>query len=110
MENVLLIVELIGAIVALVPTVISVFYLIKNIIKNKNWKLVEQIAQKAMTEAENYAKDHPNMTGDEKFEFAIKIIKAGLSEAGIDFDENLAKQVKSYIENLCSWSKTVNSK
>jgi hypothetical protein len=110
MEKVLLIVELIGAIIALVPTLISVFCLIKNIIKNKNWKLVEKIALAAMSEVEEYAKEHTTMTSDEKFDMAIQVIKAGLAEANITFDEKLAEQVKSYIENLCKWSKTVNSK
>ena len=108
MEKARLVVELIGAICALVPTLVSVFLLIKNIIKNKNWTLVQAIAKKAMSEVEEYAKAHPTMTGKEKFEMAMKAIEAGLAEAGIKFDAALAERIKAYIEDMCKWSKTVN--
>ena len=109
-EIVKVILEILGLVVALVPTLVAFFALIKNIIKNKDWKLIEQIAKAAMTKAEEYAKEHPNMTGDEKLEYALEIVKSGLNEAGIEFNEDLIKQIVAYINELCSWSKTVNSK
>ena len=108
MEKVLLVVELIGAVCALIPTLVSVFLLIKNIIKNKNWTLVQSIAKQAMSEVEEYSKSHPSMTSNEKFEMAMKAIEAGLEPAGIKFDAALAERIKAYIEEMCKWSKTVN--
>lgn len=109
MEKVLLVIEIIGAVCALIPTLISVFCLIKNIIKNKNWELVKKITMEAMTSVEEYAKDHPEMTSDEKLEMALGAVKAGLTAAGISFDEALIEQIIAYINELCSWSKTVNN-
>lgn len=108
-EVVKVILEVLGLVIALVPTLIAVVALIKNIIKNKDWKLIQQIAKAAMTKAEEYAKEHPNMTSEQKLEYALEIIKSGLNEANIEFDENLIKQIVAYINELCSWSKTVNS-
>lgn len=109
MEKVLLVIEIIGAVCALVPTLVSVVCLIKNIIKNKNWELVKKIAMEAMTTVEEYAKEHPEMTSEEKLDMALDAVKAGLIAAGISFDEALIKQIIAYINELCTWSKTVNN-
>lgn len=108
MDKILLIVELIGAVCALIPTLVSVYYLIKNIIKNKDWDLVKKIAMSAMSAAERYAEEHPGMSGEEKLDFALEIIKSGLAEAGIKTDPELIKRIVAYIEEMCKWSKTVN--
>ena len=108
MEKVQIITNLIIAICGLIPTLVSLVCLIKNIIKNKNWKLVQKIALNAMTAVEEYATEHPGMTGEQKLEMALTGVKAGLTAAGIAFDENLVKQVIAYINEMCGWSKTVN--
>ena len=110
MEKVQIIINLIIAICSLIPTLVSLVCLIKNIIKNKNWKLVQKIALNAMTATEEYATEHPGMTGEQKLEMALTGVKAGLTAAGIVFDENLVKQVIAYINEMCGWSKTVNKK
>ena len=82
--------------------------LIKNIIQNKNWSLVEKIILEAMAAAEEYAKEHPEMTGEEKLDFALVAIKSGAQAAGITIDEKLLKKIIAYIEKMCTWSKKVN--
>lgn len=110
MEKVQIITNLIIAVCGLIPTLVSLVCLIKNIIKNKNWKLVQKIALNAMTTVEEYATEHPEMTSEQKLEMALTGVKAGLAAAGIAFDENLVKQVIAYINEMCGWSKTVNNK
>ena len=63
-----------------------------------------------MTATEEYAIEHPGMTGEQKLEMALTGVKAGLTAAGIAFDENLVKQVIAYINEMCGWSKTINKK
>lgn len=108
MEKLEVILGLITAICSIIPTILSVFYLIKNIIQNKNWALVQNIAKDAMSTVESYAKDHPDMTGDEKLEMALKAVESGLAVAGIKFDAALVEKIKAYIQEMCKWSKTVN--
>ena len=103
-----LICSLITAIAGVIPTIVSVVILVRNIIKNKDWQQVCEIAKAAMTAAEDYAKEHPSMTGDEKLEFALEIVKKGLDAAGIVVDDALIKRIIEYIKQLCNWSKTVN--
>ena len=104
-----LILDLIVAICGIIPTIVTVVCLVKNIIKNKNWKLVEEIAMEAMTAAEKYAAEHPEMTGEDKLEMALTAIKTGLAAAGVKVDEALIKQIIAYIQEMCKWSKTVNN-
>lgn len=107
-EKILLIVELIGAICALVPTIVAVFALIKNIIKNKNWILIMKIANSAMSTVEAYSKKHSGMTSKEKLEMALKAIKASCQTAGIALDEANLQRIVEYITEMCTWAKTVN--
>ena len=107
-EKILLVVELIGAICALVPTLVSIFALIKNIIKNKNWALIMKIANSAMSTVEAYSKEHPGMTSEEKLEMALEAIKASCQTAGIALDEANLQRIVEYIAEMCAWAKTVN--
>ena len=107
-EKILLVVELIGAVCALVPTLVSIFALIKNIIKNKNWALIMKIANSAMSTVEAYSKEHPGMTSEEKLEMALEAIKASCKTAGIDLDEANLQRIVEYIAEMCTWAKTVN--
>lgn len=101
--------DIIVAVCGLIPTIVSVICLIVNIIKNKNWQLVEEIAKQAMSSAEEFAKTHPEMTGEDKLNLALEAVKSGLAAAKIKVDEALIKQVIEYIKQMCSWSKTVNT-
>ena len=107
-EKILLVVQLIAAVCALVPTLVSVFALIKNIIKNKNWTLIMKIANSAMSTVEAYSKEHPGMTSEEKLEMALEAIKASCQAAGIALDEANLQRIVDYITEMCSWAKTVN--
>lgn len=100
--------DLITLICGIIPTIVAVVVLIKNIIQNKNWSLVEKIILEAMVAAEEYAKEHPEMTGEEKLDFALVAIKSGAQAAGITIDEKLLKKIIAYIEKMCTWSKKVN--
>lgn len=108
MDKFSLICDLIIAICGFIPTIVSIVLLVRNIIKNKNWKIIEPIIRAAMSAAEEYAKEHPEMTGEDKLNMAIASIKSGCEAAGIKFDDELLKQIVAYINELCSWSKTVN--
>lgn len=108
-EKILLVIQLIGAICALVPTIVSVVALIKNIIKNKNWALIMKIANSAMSTVEAYSKEHPGMTSKEKLEMALEAIKASCQTAGITLDEANLQRIVEYIAEMCSWAKTVNA-
>ncbi|MDY2737671.1 phage holin, LLH family [Intestinibacter sp.] len=107
-EKILLVVELIGAVCALVPTLVSIFALIKNIIKNKNWALIMKIANSAMSTVEAYSKEHPGMTSEEKLEMALEVIKTSCQTAGIALDEANLQRIVEYIAEMCTWAKTVN--
>ena len=100
--------DLITLICGIIPTIVAVVVLIKNIIQNKNWSLVEKIILEAMAAAEEYAKEHPEMTGEEKLDFALVANKSCAQAAGITIDEKLLKKIIAYIEKMCSWSKKVN--
>ena len=107
-EKILLVIQLIGAVCALVPTIVSIFALIKNIIKNKDWAFIMKIANSAMGTVEAYSKEHPGMTPEEKLEMALEAIKASCKTAGITLDEANLQRIVEYIAEMCSWAKTVN--
>lgn len=92
MEKVNLICDLIVAVCGIIPTLISVYLLIYNTIKERNWKTVEVIAKSAMTATENYSKEHPGMTSDDKLNMALTAIKAGLTSVGIECSADLLEK------------------
>jgi len=94
---------LISAIVSIIPTVVSVVVLIINIIKNKNWNMVMDIADAAMRKVEEYSREHPGMSSDEKLDMALEAIKAGLEVAGIKLDKALLERIIAYIKQSISW-------
>ena len=94
---------LISAVVSFIPTVVSVVLLIRNIIKNKDWATVMDIADAAMRKVEEYSKEHPGMSSDEKLDMALEAIKAGLGVAGIKADKALMKRIVDYIKQSISW-------
>lgn len=110
MDKFTLICTLITTIAGVIPTIVSLVMLVRNVIKNKDWELIKKIAQEAMTTVEEYANTHPEMSGEDKLNMALEAVKAGLGAAGIKFDENLIKQIVAYIQEMCKWSKTVNTK
>ena len=108
MDKFSLICELIITVAGVIPTIVSLVCLIKNIIQNKNWTLVMKMAMEAMTTVEAYALEHPEMTSDDKLEMALEAVKTACAAAGVDVNVELIMRIKSYIEEMLKWSKTVN--
>ena len=104
------IVNLIIAIVSVIPTLVSVILLIINIVKTKNWNLVMDIADAAMKEVEDYSRTHPGMSADDKLNMALKAIEAGLDVAGIKVDTALLKRIVDYIKQSITWFNEMNDK
>jgi len=109
MEKFSLICDLVIAIIGVIPTIISLIYLVRNIIKNKNWNMIMKMAMEAMTAVEAYAIANPNMTSEDKLNMALEAIKKACGSAGITVDDILIKQIIDYISEMCSWAKTVNT-
>lgn len=108
MDKFSLICELIITVAGVIPTIVSLVCLIKNIIQNKNWTLVMKMAMEAMTTVEAYALEHPEMTSDDKLAMALEAVKTACAAAGVDVNVDLIMRIKSYIEEMLKWSKTVN--
>lgn len=92
------IIGFIGAIVALIPVSIKLVKRGKELIKNKDWAKIKEIADTAMKTAESTGK-----TGAEKKEIVIAAVKAGCAEAGIIIDEKLLKDLADYIDTTIEW-------
>lgn len=99
---------LVGVVGLLIPTFISLFKKTKEIIKNKDWMTVMQVAQAAIVEIEEYAKSHPSMTSEEKLEMAIESVKASLTAMGVEFDSENLDKLKEYINSIIKVTKKVN--
>lgn len=98
------IITLVTGILGLAGTAIGAYYAVKNwikVIKNKNkqeiWTLIMQIADAAMTEAENSLK-----SGEDKKQLVIDSVKAGCKAAGIELDLFI-DQLSDYIDQSISF-------
>lgn len=109
MDRFELICELIIALAGTVPAIVSLVCLILNIVKNKNWTLLTDMAKSAMSSVEEYAKDHPEMTSDDKLNMALNSIKEAAAVASIKINDDTIKRIITYIKDMCAWSKTVNT-
>ena len=106
MEVINIMPELISAISAIVAFIM----LIVKAIRDKNWKAITEIAKAVMADVEEFAKTHPDMTGNDKLDMALEGIKTAMSAAGIKFNEKVIKKLIDYITEMCKWSKKVNIK
>ena len=97
------IVGLVGAIAALIPVVIKLVKALKEIIKNKNWSKIKDIAKAAMTTVEEYHRSHPEMSSDDKLNMALDIIQAGCAEIGVEVDDEILNNLVDYITKTISW-------
>lgn len=104
------IINLIISIVSIIPTLISVGVLIYNIIKNKNWTLMTKIIDTAMCQVEEYAREHPTMTSDEKLDMAIQAAKEGLKVAGIELNDAALKRLIEYVKESIGWHNDMNGR
>lgn len=92
------IIGFIGAIVALIPVSIKLVKRGRELVKNKDWAKIKEIADTAMKTAESTGK-----TGAEKKEIVIAAVKAGCEKAGIVIDEKLLKDLADYIDTTIEW-------
>lgn len=107
MEKLQIALDLIVAILGIIPTVVAGIALIRTIIKNKNWTAVANIAKDAMSAVEQLA-TQTDMSGEEKLNLALEIIKKNCTANGIAIDDSLTSKIIEYIAELCKWSKTIN--
>ena len=102
--------NLIIAIVSIIPTLVSVGVLIYNIIKNKNWTLMMNIADAAMAKVEEYYRLHPEMTSEQKLEMAVEAIEEGLKVAGITVDKKTLQRLIDYVKQSIGWLNEMNGR
>ena len=103
--------SLIVSLVSLVSAGIGAFFAIKSTIeKNKGksfaqiWKLLMEIADSAMKEAEASSK-----AGAEKKELAINIVNAAAKAAGIDITP-FTEQLSDYIDQAIKFANDISKK
>ena len=99
-----LIVGLIGAIAALVPTLIKLFNTMKELIQNKNWQAIKDIAKAAMKEVEEHYRLHPEMTSQQKLDMAVGIIIEGAKAIEVEVNEETIRDIIKYIEDTIKWA------
>lgn len=92
------IVGFIAAVAALIPVAIKLVKRGAELVKNKNWSKIQEIAMAAMKEAEASGKK-----GSEKQQMVIDAVVAGCKEAGIEVSEDDLKNLASYINTTIDW-------
>ena len=102
-----LIAGLIGAIAALVPSLIKLFKALKEIVKNKNWQALKDIAKAAMQEVEEHYRTNPTMTSKQKLDMAIDLIVEGAKEINVEIDETTIESLIEYIEKTIKWANSM---
>ena len=98
------IITLITGLIGLIGTGIGAYFAIKNwikLIKEKNvneiWKMIMEMTDAAMKEAEKSCK-----TGADKKKMVIDSVKAGCKSAGLDIS-NFLDQLDAYIDQTISF-------
>lgn len=86
------------AVAALVPTAVNLVKKGAELMKNKNWSKIKDIAMAAMKEAEASGKK-----GSEKQQMVIDAVVAGCKEAGIEVSEDDLKKLADYINETIGW-------
>lgn len=89
---------LVGAIIALIPSLIKLFSALKTLVKNKNWKQIIKIAKTAMETAEA-----TGSTGADKKQMVIDAVMAGCKEANIEMDADALKDLCNYIDEMIDY-------
>lgn len=104
------VINIMPELVSAISAIIAFIMLIVKAIRDKNWKAITEIAKAVMADVEEFARTHPDMTGDDKLDMALEGIKTAMSAAGIKFNEKVIKKLIDYITEMCKWSKKVNIK
>lgn len=97
------VVGFIAAIAALIPTVIKLVKKGAELMKDKNWSKIKDIALVAMKEAEASGKK-----GSEKQQMVIDAVVAGCKEAEIEISEEDLKNLAKYIDETIEWFNSMN--
>lgn len=97
------VVGFIAAIAALIPTVIKLVKKGAELMKNKNWSKIKDIALAAMKEAEASGKK-----GSEKQQMVIDAVVACCKEAEIEISEEDLKNLAKYIDETIEWFNSMN--
>ena len=93
----------VGAVAVLIPTVIKLCEKGAELMKNKNWSKIKEIALAAMKEAEASGKK-----GSEKQQMVIDAVVAGCKEAEIEISEEDLKNLAKYIDETIEWFNSMN--
>lgn len=101
---VVFIVGFIAAIAALIPAVAKLVKKGTELVKNKNWTKIKDIAMAAMQQAEASGKK-----GAEKQQMVIDAVVAGCKEAEIEISEEDLKNLVEYIDKTIAWFNGMNS-
>lgn len=99
-----LIIGLVGAIAALIPTLIKLFNSLKEIAQNKNWTKLISIAMEAMKDVEKYYRENPNMTGEQKLDMALEIIKESSASLNVTISDKEIDDLIDYINKTIKWA------
>lgn len=97
------IVGFIAAIAVLIPVAIKLVKKGAELVKNKNWSKIKDIALAAMKEAEASGKK-----GSEKQQMVIDAVVAGCKEAEIEISEEDLKNLAKYIDETIEWFNSMN--
>lgn len=97
------IVGFIAAVAVLIPVAIKLVKKGAELVKNKNWSKIQEIAMAAMKEAEASGKK-----GAEKQQMVIDAVVAGCKEAGVEVSEDDLKNLASYINTTIDWFNKMN--
>ena len=95
---------LIGSIAALIPTAIKLFKALKEIVKNKNWQKILELADNAMELAEI-----TSLHGSDKRDLVINTVRKGCSELDIELNEELVENLIKYIDESIQWLNRMNN-
>lgn len=97
------IVGFIAAVAVLIPVAIKLAKKGAELVKNKNWSKIKDIALAAMKEAEASGKK-----GSEKQQMVIDAVVAGCKEAEIEINEEDLKNLAKYIDETIEWFNNMN--
>lgn len=93
----------IAAIAALIPVAIKLVKKGAELVKNKNWSKIKEIALAAMKEAEASGKK-----GSEKQQMVIDAVIASCKTAEIEISEEDLKNLTKYIDETIEWFNNMN--
>lgn len=101
------IVSLITAALAVIPSLIGIVIFTINLIKNRNWDVLKEMANTAMQRVEEYYREHPEMGSEQKLEMAIEIVSSMANVAGVIINEASLKKIIEYIVNTIALANKV---